>query len=356
MKWLFFGVLNYGWWTFWAFSFYTASQMVLFAGVLYGLRVYFQSRIRFSLALVYELFAPAATWTITEWLRTVGPVALPASYVGCIADIPWLNPLLSWASVFGGLGVSALIALVPSAIYLLLSSSDLPQSLLAEIQSSANEAKTSRRSSSQETEEEKDFVQLQTLRFKAIKAFSGMSGLLIIAILYGWAQWVPLSTSGEDLKIAALQGGFTNEVYQASDADPLLSVDILETYESLLKEAKTKDPDLIVWGESAIRVPVINTPELRQRLLPQSKKEPWLIGGLAHTDPDGKSYNLAFSAHDQRVIGRYAKVKTVPGVEAKFTPGLEWTPLPTEWGAIGVLICFESIYPHAGRALAQAEF
>ena len=352
-----FGVLNYGWWIFWAFSFYTASQMILFAAVLYALRVYFQPRVSFGLSLVYELFTPAAIWTITEWLRTIGPVALPASYVGCIADITWLNPLLAWASVFGGLGVSALIALVPSALILLLSPNDLPQYLIDELQNPENkDAHSNRRSSSQEgdLEEEQNFAQLQILRLKAFRVATGVFGLLIIVIFYAWAQWSPLPTQGDDLKIAALQGGFTNEVYQASDADPLLSVDIVETYESLLKEAKSKELDLIVWGESAIRVPVINTPELRQRLLPQSKKEPWLIGGLAHTDSDGKSYNLAFSAHDQRVIGRYAKVKTVPGVEAKFTAGKEWTPLPTEWGAIGVLICFESIYPHAGRALAQA--
>ncbi len=358
-----FGVLNYGWWIFWAFSFYTASQMILFSAVLYGFRVYFQPKVSFGLGLLYELLTPAVIWTLTEWLRTVGPVALPASYVGCIADIEWLNPLLAWASVLGGLGVSALIALIPASLWLLFSPSDLPAGLLAEIQNPQDEEKdtrTTRQSSMRssrtedDSEDEKDFAQLKILRLKAIRSLSGLLGLLIIGVLYGWAYWAPLSTDGDDLRVAGLQGGFTNEIYHASEADPLLSVDIIETYENLLQEAKTKEVDLIVWGESAIRVPVINTPELRQRLLPQSKKEPWLIGGLAHTDPDGKSYNLAFSAHDQRVIGRYAKVKTVPGVEAKFTAGKEWTPLPTEWGAVGILICFESIYPHAGRALAQA--
>ena len=30
-----YGVINYGWWIFWAFSFYTASQMIFFGGGLY---------------------------------------------------------------------------------------------------------------------------------------------------------------------------------------------------------------------------------------------------------------------------------------------------------------------------------
>ena len=54
---------------------------------------------------------------------------------------------------------------------------------------------------------------------------------------------------------------------------------------------------------------------------------------------------------NQKEVDRYIKVKTVPGVEKNFTPGKTWTPLQTQWGKIGVLICFESIYPSAGRQL-----
>lgn len=357
-----FGVLNYGWWIFWAFSFYTASQMILFGAVIYGVRTYFQTRVNWGLSLFYELWTPCAIWTITEWLRTVGPVALPASYVGCIADIEWLNPLLSWANTMGGLGVSALIALVSSALWLCISTGDIELELARinrqdkdDNESSKPSLNPPKQSQSPSSEEEaKTLAEQQQQRLKTSRAFAGLSGLLLVGILYLWGYLMPPNFEGVPLKVAGLQGGFTNEVYQATEADPLLSVDIVETYEALLTEAKSKDVDLIVWAESALRVPVINTPSLRQRLLPQSEEEPWLIGGLAHTDPDGQTYNLAFSAHDQRVIGRYVKVKTVPGVEAKFKPGKEWTPLPTEWGAVGVLICFESIYPHAGRALAQA--
>ena len=101
-------------------SVYTASQMILFAMTIYPFRSAISPKLNAPLQLSYELLTPAAIWTVTEWLRTVGLIALPASYVGCIADISWLAPLLGWANVIGGLGVSALISLIPSALWLCL--------------------------------------------------------------------------------------------------------------------------------------------------------------------------------------------------------------------------------------------
>ena len=353
-----FGVLNYGWWIFWSFSLYTASQMTLFGATIFLFRKYVSPHLNTGLNLLYELFTPAAIWTLSEWLRTIGPVALPASYVGCIADIPWLSPLLAWANVFGGLGVSTMIALIPSALWLCLSLKEVSHRPPSPTQVKHEEMSQDTRQRSRGTEESQEErvarEASQSLRLRSQRALTGLAGLFLIGAFYLWTLFFPPPIEGDPLKIAGLQGGFSNELYEASVADPRLSVEVVETYEQLIKRAKAKKVDLMVWAESALRVPVIDTPELRERLLPQSKEEPWLIGGINHRDPDGRQYNLAISAHDQRVIGRYAKVKTVPNVESHFTPGEEWTPLPTEWGAIGVLICFESIYPEAGRALAKA--
>jgi apolipoprotein N-acyltransferase len=334
-----YGVLNYGWWIFWAFSLYTASQMTLYGAVVYrywtDISLTFASsetsvregstRSRFFRTLwsIYALAVPCMIWTLTEWGRTVGPAALPASYVGCIADISWLNPLLSWASVCGGLGVSALIALVPSVLFGVLASliDHTPRSL-----------------------DERDELRLS-------------AGLImsVLVCLYLWgALSSSVSSEGDSIKIAGLQGGFSNAYYRAAQADPNLSVEIIDTYATLLKSAQEADVDLSVWGESAIRAPLLTTLKLQERLLPQTAAQNTVIGGLAHTDPDGRKFNLAISFAEGTLLGRYEKVKTVPGVEAHFTPGTSWSPIPTPHGLIGVLICFESIYPHAGRALTQA--
>lgn len=304
-----FGVLGYGWWIFWAFSLYTASQMTAFGWV---------TRHGWSRAPrpLYAVALPALIWTLTEWVRTVGPVALPASYVGCVADVAWLRPLLGWASAWGGLGVSALIALNASALAALAEPLWLPTPC----------AHARRR--------------------------WGAGVLALTAALWAWGALRPAALDGEPLRVAGLQGGFSNAHYEAAGADPALSAEIIKTYEALMAEARSAGADLAVWAESAIRAPLLTTPALRARLLPTGDGAPWVIGGLAHTDPDGRSYNLAVSMREGALVDRYAKVKTVPGVEARFTRGEAWRPVQTRWGPVGVLICFESIYPHAGRALA----
>jgi apolipoprotein N-acyltransferase len=178
--------------------------------------------------------------------------------------------------------------------------------------------------------------------------------LAFIGVLWAWGQLSPASPVGEPLRVSALQGGFSNAHYQAAEADPQLSREIIATYEALLKRAEREGAELAIWAESAVRAPLLTTPALQRRLTPAHEGAPAVIGGLAHTDPDGRRFNLAVSFAKGELLGRYAKVKTVPGVEAGFTPGDAWRPVPTEWGPVGVLICFESIYPHAGRALAQA--
>ncbi len=42
----------------------------------------------------------------------------------------------------------------------------------------------------------------------------------------------------------------------------------------------------------------------------------------------------------------------MPNAEAHLTPGDAWRPLDTRVGKLGVLICLESVYPDAGRAVA----
>jgi apolipoprotein N-acyltransferase len=345
-----FGVLNYGWWIFWAFSLYTASQMMVFGATIYYFRRRLGPRQGHFTRLIYELLVPCLIWTLTEWARTVGPVALPASYVGCIADINWLTPLLGWAQVMGGLGVSALIALVPSAIFMCLTLREQPTK--QKVTKTGDIPKSQRPKEGGDQEEPLDYSEL---RMRANRLIVGMSGIIIVLGLSLWGFLDPPPTEGEPIKLAGVQGGFTNQVYEASLIDPALSVDIIETYEALNAQAKEAQVDLIVWAESVIRVPLIsNNTALRERLLPQKESDPWLIGGILHTEPDGRRYNMAISAAAPNMIkGRYIKVKTVPGVEMEFVQGKKWEPLATRWGPIGVLICFEAIYPQAGRELVS---
>ena len=41
-----------------------------------------------------DVLLPANLWALSEWLRTIGPVCMPASYAGNIADVLILKPWL----------------------------------------------------------------------------------------------------------------------------------------------------------------------------------------------------------------------------------------------------------------------
>ncbi len=296
-----YGILDYGWLLFVGFSVYTASQMVIFA-LLYRALV---GRV----GPRFDVLLPALLWVLTEWIRTLGPLAMPASYVGCIADTPWLRPWLWGAPFIGGLGVSGLVALTQSVVFHLC------------------------------------FQRSTHLR----PALEGLGVVLLLGLV---GHLTPPALGDRTLQVVGVQGGLANAQYKAAQADALASRDVVRTYETLTQRAYATRPDLVVWPETAVRVDVLNTPELRARLAPPPGTT--LIAGLLHREHQ-QAWNLAVALGPEGVeLGRYAKVRTVPRTEAYLTRGTSRAPLLTPAGRVGVLICLESVYPQAGRETTRA--
>ena len=299
-----YGILDYGWLLFWGFASYTGGQMVLYALVVRGLWRHLGSTARVAL--------PALTWALTEWLRTVGPLSMPASYVGCVADVAWLHPWLALAAWTGGLGVSTLIALFQSAV----------------------------------------FHALIDVRAYA-RPLIACAGLVVTTGLWGILSPPPLGET--PIRVVGAQGGLPNYRYSAAEADPAIMRDIVGTYETLSRRAFESGADLVVWPETAVRAPVLQRPELRARLFPRSDERSVLIAGMPVGTGDGHLRNSAVAiAPGGHVIDRYDKVRLVPDHEAEYAAGPSWTPLDTPVGRIGVMICLESVYPQAGRSLTDA--
>ena len=105
-----YGIAHYGWFLLIIFSCYTASQMMLYAFIFHHLWP--------RLGAWGKLLLPMSLWMLTEWIRTLGALSMPASYVGNIALDNWLAPWLFLAPHFGGLFVSGCVALVQSCVFL----------------------------------------------------------------------------------------------------------------------------------------------------------------------------------------------------------------------------------------------
>ncbi len=300
-----YGVASYGPGILLGFALYTGSQMVIYAllhRALWG-----------RLGAVGDVALPALVWTFTEWVRTIGPMSMPSSYVGCIADDAWLRSWLVLAPFVGGLGVSTAVALAQSVVY---------------------HGLFHRRTHG--------------------RAVLGAVGLLAALTVWGVAKPAPLGD--RELTVAAVQGGLSNAHYKAALADPAAQRDIVKLYETLTRRAYDTGFDLVVWPETAVRAPVLDAPDLRARLFPREGDRSVLIAGTLYTGRNGLTYNLASAvAPPDNVLGHYAKVRLVPGVETShISPGDRWKVLETPAGKVGVLVCLESVYPSIGRAQAAA--
>jgi len=302
-----YGVIDYGVWLLAGFALYTASQMVLYA--LAFRRLWGRG------PAWMDLLLPAALWTVTEWLRTVGPLSMPASYVGCIADVDALRPWLGLAPWIGGLGVSGLVALAQSVVF---------HGLFGPT--------TGHR-----------------------RAALALGAALLGAGLTGHLAAPPLGDN--PVRVAAVQGGLPNHAYSGAAADPALQRAVVQTYARLSQRAYDDGADLVLWPETAVRLPIAEVPSLRAQLLPRlglPNPRTTLIAGLPWGLPNGEKTNAAVVfGPDGGTLARYDKVRLVPSHEAAYTPGGAFEPVDTPHGRVGVLICLESVYPEVGRALVS---
>ena len=134
---------------------------------------------------------------------------------------------------------------------------------------------------------------------------------------------------------------------------------------------------LIVWPETAVTTYFQEKTDIQRRIrkLPKTTGNWFLFGAMHLEGEQGKTkyYNSAYLfSPDGTMRGRYDKVHLVPYGEYvpkkdlfpfihslasgndDFTAGKGFDPLRTDTGKIGVLICYEVIFPEIARAYKKA--
>ncbi|MHB9032932.1 MAG: carbon-nitrogen hydrolase family protein, partial [Anaerolineae bacterium] len=80
----------------------------------------------------------------------------------------------------------------------------------------------------------------------------------------------------------------------------------------------------------------------------------YIVAGL-YTSREGKAYNSAvLFGRDGKIAGIYDKVHLPAGEDREITPGNAYQVFETEYGNIGMLICWDMQFPEAPRELALA--
>ena len=317
-----------------------AAVLALFTAVSFTVAVYTAARLRIPIVITLPL-----TWTGIEWLRTYFPIGFPWNLLGYTA---YRNlELIQFAEFTGVYGVSALIVFANAVVYM---------------------------------------VAFQTHPRRTQAASLGtLTVLMAAAFIFGSIRMrnVTARAAQGPLKVAMVQG----DIPQSIKWDPAFLESSFKVYWEQSTAAAQRGADLIVWPEAAAafffqpedRYPAAFAQDAlyRQRLLTLATQAgaPILFGAPALGVENGRAgfYNRAYLvAPDRRVEGWYDKIQLVPFGEyvplrslfgyfvnrvvagfGDMFAGRVQTVFQVKGAKLGVLICYESIFPNLSRSVVR---
>jgi len=171
-------------------------------------------------------------------------------------------------------------------------------------------------------------------------------------------------TGSSSVRVAIVQPN----IDQSIKWNPEFHKRTMEIYESLSRQASRSHPDIIVWPETAVPFFFQTNTELAKRVVTLVRELgcPILFGSPAYAEtqsgieyfnrayllkPDGSPPQYYDKTH-LVPFGEYVPLKSilsfigklVPGA-GEFSAGSSLKPLPIDGTRVGVLICFEAIFP-----------
>lgn len=305
---------------------YLSLYVTAFAGLLGVLR-------RFGLSSCWV--APIA-WTGLEYLRGIALTGFPWADLG-YSQFKWLQ-VIQISDIFGVYVVSAVIVAVNAVLF------ECCEAIAGT---------------------------------KAPCWKSGLCvGALLAAILVYGAWRVPKvdarARRAAEKTISLVQGN----IDQSKKWIPSFQEETIHRYWALTAEALKSGPDLVVWPETALPFYFLHdepvTTEVLKRI--QASNAHFIMGSpsFSTTGQGVRYYNSAYLvAPDGMVLDRYDKVHLVPYGEyvplkkvfpflgkivaavGDFSAGQAGHVLSLNGNALGVLICFEVIFPDLTRALVK---
>ena len=322
---------------------YLALYVGIFSALLYGLP--WKSGLP-SILIV------TAIWTGLEWVRSWFLSGFPW---GSMGYSQWNNlPAIQIASITGVHGVSFIVVLLNATIADIIHTYFISknQSTAPKIPSRPDKSGSS----------ERDFT------FHV----SRLIPIVIVIACIGWGAYrmsKPVDTTS-DIRIALVPGN----IPQIEKWDRAYWPQIFEKYMRLVKEADAEEPAIIMLPETALRGEVfafegnIYIKQLKQILADQ---EIYLLTGTFYSS-EQKVYNSVFLLSPTgEKLGSYSKIHLVPFGEyvpitphlpnfiqlpTGFEPGksIDLFPIPhTENRQMGVVICFESVFPDLFRKFVK---
>lgn len=209
---------------------------------------------------------------------------------------------------------------------------------------------------------------------KRLLLAEGLAVIAVIAAMYGYGHF-RIANLRDALRGAA---GFPvtlvqGNIDQSVKWDPRYQEETLEVYRSLTLGEKTGEGGLIVWPETAAPFHFQQPGPMREKVaaVAETSGSELLFGSPSYEEANGRIeyMNSAFLLRpDGAAAGRYDKVHLVPYGEyvplrkifpfigklvvgvGDFRPGEGFHPIRGKGRSLGVLICYEGIFPEGARA------
>jgi apolipoprotein N-acyltransferase len=292
-----------------------AMTVGVVVAVLAGVTLTWRLLLERPLSPALRVAALAAAWVAGEWLSIA--VRVPWSAALTQAEHP---VVVQGAAVLGMLAVSSVVLLVDAAVF---------------------EASV-------------------WLLERHVPAGAGWAVVtagvpLLMTLAYGARCLARPPAGGAPLRVAAIQPVIASAVYHFHGFNPEYRRLLLDVVDGLSREAATTRPDLLVWSEGGNGQFNLRVPARRRALAALASGGPGgLLVATYDLDEEGRLFNSVVSLdREAHILGRYDKVELTPIGEAPFTAGTRFETLPTPHGRVGAMVCFESCFPRAARALAR---
>ena len=291
------------------------------------------------------LFIIPCSWVALEYIRNYLFSGFPWGLIG-YSQFNRLH-LIQLSDIFGIYGVSFLIALANATIFLI-------------------------------------FLYITKSKWKGVRVKKCLAGgsifvfVLIIGLVVIYGTWRiesidNLISASRSLKVTIVQGN----IKQLIKWDPAFQTATTEKYIKLSLSAKEKKPDLVVWPETATPFYFLYDRPLSEKVQEgiHDTNTNFLIGSPSFVRGENNTieyYNSAYLiSPDGRVCGKYDKAHLVPFGE--YVPFKKWLPFigkmveavgdfstgqkgkTIKWNNcnLGLLICYEIIFPELSRAMAK---
>ncbi len=210
---------------------------------------------------------------------------------------------------------------------------------------------------------------------KVARLISILLLIILLSTVYGYGRWRLANLRSQPsraFKVALVQGN----IAQDTKWDPAFQQTTLKKYLRLTTEVAEQQPDLVVWPETATPFYFLADRQNTRTLIKEMKKlqKPLLFGspGFRRQGERLTLYNRAYLLNSKgMVVDYYDKIHLVPFgeyvpwkqllffvdklVEAAgdFAAGDQAVVMELPPARIGILICYEAIFPGLSRNLAN---